>query len=382
MLGSVFGLSIDFMAAGWLVLQLTNSPLSLGATGLSQALPNIAFTSLGGAIADRVNRAILIRATQCIYAMLYAALGTLVVTELVQVWHVFAFAFVFGAVRAFDSPSRQAIIPLLVPEREIAAGVALINIVWLLPRLVGPAIAGVMIVAVGVGPTYYVAAAGMVIAVAMFCLMRLPDRPKSVVTTNVTRAIVEGFQYIRRDQVVFALIVLTFFNSVFGMSYVFLMPVFARDILNVGSEGYGLLQAFTAVGGIGGVLVAARLATAGQQGLRSIIGAGVYGLLLMAFAISPWFGLSLGLNALISAAHQVYMTIINAMLLIIVPDEYRGRVLGVYGLTWSLMPLGAAVMGFIAEFAGAPAAVLLGGGLVFVMAVIVAIAFPRARQAQ
>src|SRR5262249_15706466 len=157
-------------------LQLTNSPLSLGATGLFQALPNIVFTALGGALADRVNRGRLLCVTQSTYALMYVALGTLVVSGLVQVWHVYTFAFIFVSVRAFDRPARQAIIPMLVPEGEIAAGVALINVVWLLPRLVGPAIAGVMIAAFGVGPTYYVAGAGMVLAVTMFFLMRLVER--------------------------------------------------------------------------------------------------------------------------------------------------------------------------------------------------------------
>jgi MFS family permease len=313
---------------------------------------------------------------------MYFALGTLVVSGLVQVWHVYAFAFVFGSVRAFDSPSRQAIIPLLVPEREIAAGVALINIVWLLPRLIGPAIAGVMIAAVGIGPTYYVAGIGMALAVTMFSFMRLPRHPTGSASANVLGAIVEGLQYIRRDQVVLALIVLTFFNSVFGMSYVFLLPVFARDVLDVGSEGFGVLQACGAIGGIVGVLLAAQLGGPGRRGLLSIVGAGIYGLLLVAFALSSWFGLSLALNGLITVANQVYMTIINTVLLLIVADAFRGRVLGVYGLTWSLQPLGAAILGAIAEFAGAPAAVAFGGTLVFLMAVAVAIFAPRARQLQ
>lgn len=378
MLGSVFGISMDFVAAGWLVLQLTNSPLSLGATGLFQALPNILFTSFGGALADRVDRGRVLRVTQSIYMVLYILLGTLIVAEVVQVWHVYGFSFLFGTVRAFDSPSRQAIIPLLVPEEEIGAGVALINVVWQLPRLVGPAVAGVMIAAVGIGPTYYLAAGGMALAVVMFSCIG----PARVVQTGTqfVRAIADGLDYIRRDSVVAALIGLTFFNSVFGMSYVFLLPVFARDILKVGSEGYGVLQAFAGIGGIVGVLLAARFARSGRQGWQSIVGAAAFGALLVGLALSPWFGLSLALNALASAACQVYMTVINTVLLLIVPNDYRGRVLGVYGLTWSLVPMGAAVTGAIAEIAGAPFAVGLGGALVLITAVGVAASAPRVRQ--
>jgi predicted MFS family arabinose efflux permease len=379
MLFSVFGLSIDFIAAGWLVFELTNSPLSLGATGLFQALPNIAFTALGGTIADRVDRGRLLRYSQSIYALLYLALGTLVITGLVEVWHVYGFAAVFGAVRAFDSPSRQSIVPQLVPQDEIVAGVALINVVWLLPRLAGPALAGIMIATAGIGPTYYVAAAGMALAVLMFAFMRLAGPPPGG-SGNVFRSTLEGLEYIRRDSVVLALIGLTFFNSVFGMSYVFLLPVFARDILQVGSEGYGLIQLVGGVGGIIGVLLAARLANSGRQGWLSIAGAFIYGVLLVGFAVSSWFGVSLVINGLISVAHQVYMTIINTVLLLIVADAYRGRVLGVYGLTWSLMPLGAAITGAIAEFAGAPVAVALGGVLIAAVSVLVGILAPRVRQ--
>jgi predicted MFS family arabinose efflux permease len=236
-----------------------------------------------------------------------------------------------------------------------------------------------MIATAGIGPTYYVAATGMALAVLMFAFMRLTGPPPGG-SGNVFRSTFEGLEYIRRDSVVLALIGLTFFNSVFGMSYVFLLPVFARDILQVGSEGYGLLQLVGGVGGIVGVLLAARLASSGRQGWLSIAGAFVYGVLLVGFAVSSWFGVSLVINGLISVAHQVYMTIINTVLLLIVADAYRGRVLGVYGLTWSLMPLGAAITGAVAEFAGAPAAVALGGLLIAAVSVLVGILAPRVRQ--
>jgi predicted MFS family arabinose efflux permease len=282
-------------------------------------------------------------------------------------------------VRAFDSPSRQSIVPQLVPQDEIVAGVALVNVVWLLPRLVGPALAGIMIATAGIGPTYYVAATGMALAVLMFAFMRLAGPPPGG-SGNVFRSTLGGLEYIRRDSVVLSLIGLTFFNSVFGMSYVFLLPVFARDILQVGSEGYGLIQLVGGVGGIVGVLLAARLASSGRQGWLSIAGAFIYGVLLVGFAVSSWFGVSLVINGLISVAHQVYMTIINTVLLLIVADAYRGRVLGVYGLTWSLMPLGAAITGAVAEFAGAPVAVALGGLLIAAVSVLVGILAPRVRE--
>jgi predicted MFS family arabinose efflux permease len=236
-----------------------------------------------------------------------------------------------------------------------------------------------MIATAGIGPTYYVAATGMALAVIMFSFMRLAGSPPGG-SGNVFRSTLEGLDYIRRDSVVSALIGLTFFNSVFGMSYVFLLPVFARDILHVGSEGYGLIQLVGGIGGIVGVLLAARLANSGRQGWLAIAGAFIYGILLVGFALSSWFGVTLVINGLISVAHQVYMTIINTVLLLIVANAYRGRVLGVYGLTWSLMPLGAAVTGTVAEYAGAPAAVALGGLLIAAVSVLVGLLAPRVRE--
>jgi hypothetical protein len=220
----------------------------------------------------------------------------------------------------------------------------------------------------------------MALAALMFSFMRVAPVSAASAGRNFMLAIIDGLDYIRRDEVVFALIGLTFFNSVFGMSYVFLLPVFARDVLDVGSQGYGLLQMFSAIGGIVGVLLAARLAGAGRQGWQSLVGAALYGVFLVGFALSQSFGVSIGFAILIAIANQVYMTIINTVLLLIVPDAYRGRVLGVYGLTWSLMPLGAAVLGAIAEFAGAPIAVAFGGALVAMMSVVIAIIAPRVRQ--
>ena len=379
-LSSVYGINTEFVALGWLVLQLTNSPLLLGLVGLTRAVPNVALTFVGGALADRVDRKRLLGLTQSCNALLFLILGALVSSGLVHMWHVFAFAFLMGCVRAFDNPSRQAIVPLLVPQEEIANGVALVNVVWQLPRLVGPAVAGIMIAVVGVGPTFFVAGAGMLGAVLFFSLMRLGGPSTPPTEQSFLRTVIDGLNYIRRNEVVLALIGMTFFNSVFGMSYVFLLPIFARDILGVGSQGFGFLQTASAFGAITGILGTARLSHFGKRGWQSVLGAAGYGAMLTAFALSPSFGLSLTLIFLIGLTHQIYMTIINTALLLIVPNEFRGRVMGVYGMTWSLLPLGAAVSGTMAEFAGTPLAVAIGGALVSAMALVVAALSRRVRE--
>ena len=184
---------------------------------------------------------------------------------------------------------------------------------------------------------------------------------------GVWRNIAAGLDFVRRNQLFYSLLGLTFFNSVFGMSYVILLPVFARSILLVGSRGFGLLQSVSGVGALLGTLTVAYLAQAGRRGWQVLVGSAAFGALLMMFAYSSSFPLSLGLIFLLGLFNQIYLTSINTILQLNLPNDLRGRVLGLFGLTWDLMPLGGAVAGAVAEYAGAPAAVALGGFLVAMM---------------
>lgn len=379
MFASVFGLTTEFVALGWLVLMLTNSPLSLGGVGLARALPNVILSLIGGTLADRVDRRWLLVSTHTFIAALFIGLGMLVTTELVQVWHVYVFAVLLGSTRAFESPMRQALIAQIVPKEDIGSAVALVNVVWQLPRLVGPAIAGVMIATAGVGPTFYVSGAGIFTAAVLFGLMDIGGVAFKTRERSFFGSMVEGLEFIRRSPILTALIGLTFFDSVFGMSYSTLLPVFARDILGAGSQGLGLLYTAQACGGLVGILLAARLARGGHRGWSTLLGSGAYGALIACFALSPWFPFSMLVIVFIGLTHEIYMTVINTVLLLSVPDEYRGRVMGVYGLAWSIVPLGGVFSGGIAEYAGAPVAVALGGVLVLGLALFVT-AVPRVRQ--
>jgi MFS family permease len=372
MFASVLGLTTEFVALGWLVLALTNSPLSLGGVGLARALPNIVLSLVGGTLADRVNRRNLLVGTHAFIAALFFGLGALVTSGLVEVWHVYAFAIIQGSTRALESPMRQSLIANIVPREDIGSAVALGNVVWQLPRLIGPATAGVVIATAGVGSTFYLAGVCLVAATVFFGLMRIGHLPSTGRGQSFLGSMIEGLAFIRRSPLLKALIGLTFFDSVFGMSYSTLLPVFARDIIQAGSEGLGLLHTATAVGGLVGILLAVRLARGSHRGWSLLAGSAAYGALIAAFALSTSLAPSLLLIALIGLTHEVYMTIINTVLLLRVPDEFRGRVMGVYGLAWSIVPLGGVFSGAVAEVAGAPAAVALGGLLVAGMSLAIA----------
>ena len=374
------GQTMEFVALGWLVYQLTGSAFSLGLTGLAQALPRIALVMVGGAAADRVDRRKLLIGVQAVVAGMYFVLATLVVLQAAQVWHVWVLAFVLGALRAFDNPSRQAIVPVLVAKEEIPSAVALGNLAWEAPRLVGPAIAGVLISLIGLGSTFYVASIGFILSMLMYGAMRSQRAEAARGDRNFLRDMGAGLDFVRRNELFAAFIGLVFFNSIFGMSYQLLMPVFARDILRVGSEGFGFLQTAVGAGAILGSLVAARLAPSGHRGARALAGAAMFGMLIVAFAWSRSFPLSLGLMFLMGVASSLYMITISTALQVMVPNEYRGRVMGLWSLTFSLVPLGATIGGAIAEYAGVPAAVSLGGLLVTSIAVVMAMLLPLVRQ--
>jgi MFS family permease len=379
-LSSVLAQNMEGVAQGWLVLELTDSPLLLGLTGLTFAAPTIALTLLGGVIADRADRRLIMIISQIASAATFFLLGTLILVERVALWHVMTLAFLSGCVRAFDRPSRMALLPQMVPKEDIPNAVAVGGTIWQLNRLVGPAVAGMLIYWIGIGPTYYFCFFASLIAVCLWLGIRLTTAPIVPSAGGVVQHMAEGLNFIRKNEVFYTFIGMTFFNSVFGMSYLVLMPVFARNVLDVGSKGFGFLQSAGGAGALIGVLLVAWFSHARGKGRQAIFGATAFGLLLIAFAFSVSFPLSLILTVALGVASQFYMTIISAILQVNLPNELRGRVMGIYGLTWELMPVGGMIAGAIAEFAGAPMAVGVGGFMVASMALAVALFLPNIRR--
>lgn len=379
-LSSVLAQNMEGVAQSWLVLDLTNSPLLLGVTGMAYAAPTIALTFLGGVIADCADRRKIMIGSQLASAATFAALALLLVLDRVVLWHVLAAAFLSGCVRAFDRPSRMALLPQMVPREDIANAVAIGGTIWQLNRLVGPAAAGMLIYLIGIGPTYFFCFCASLFAVLLWLGIRLAPSPAPPSSGGLLHHMAEGLNFIRTHEIYYIFIGMVFFNSVFGMSYLILMPVFARNVLDVGSQGFGFLQSAGGAGALIGVLAVAWYSHSRGQNRLAIFGAAAFGILLIGFAASKSFPLSLLLAVALGIASQFYMTIISAILQVNLPNELRGRVMGIYGLTWELMPVGGMIAGAIAEFAGAPLAVGFGGFMVAGMAFAVAIFRPNIRR--
>ena len=375
---AVFGQNIEIVAQGWLMYDLTNSPLFLGLAGASNAVPQIALSFFGGAIADRVDRRRLLLFTQAILMSIFVALGLLVVSGLAEPWHVLVAAFLSGAVRAFDGPTRQAIFPHLVDRQEMLNAVALNSVHWQLGRIAGPPVAGVAIAVVGVGTCFFLTAAGYAVMCWTVYLLRVPAITSSA--GGILQAIAQGLLFIARQPIFRSLMGMTFFNSVFGISYSYMLPIFARDLLQVGPEGYGLLQGASGLGAMAGTIYLSFGGPLGRKGTTLLVGGALFGSLLVLFAWSPWFPLSLALLLLAGLANMLYQTLTNAIVQLEVPDELRGRVMGTYQLTWNLLPLGGLVQGAVATLASAPVAVTFGGALVLGLAVVLGMTAPFLRR--
>jgi MFS family permease len=379
-LASVLAQNMEGVAQSWLVLELTDSPLMLGLTGLTFAAPTIMLTLLGGVIADRADRRYIMIISQVGFAFNFLIIATLVVTGWIALWHVMALAFLSGCIRAFDRPSRMALLPQMVPKEDIPNAVAVGGTIWQLNRLVGPAVAGMLIYLIGLGATYYFCFFASLGAVCLWHAIRLEHQPTAASPGGLLQHMMDGLNFIRKNEIYYTFIGMTFFNSVFGMSYLILMPVFARNVLSVGSQGFGFLQSAGGAGALCGVLAVATFAHSGGKGRQAIGGAIIFGVLLILFALSRSYALSLVLACALGIASQFYLTTINAILQVNLPDQLRGRVMGIYGLVWDLMPVGGIIAGTIAEFAGAPVAVAMGGAFVALMALAVAVLLPNVRR--
>ena len=356
-------------AQGWLTYELTGSPLALGYVSLANAVSAIALNLFGGVFADKLDKRKLIFAAQLMTASLIFALGALTALDLARVWHIIALAFAAGAVNAFDQPARQALYPHLIDRSAMMSAVALNSAIWQGTRIVAPAAAGFIIRFANTETAIFAAGGGFLIMAAVIFALRIPPIESSS-AGNPMRDLADGLRFIGGNSIFWFLIGMTFFNSFFGMAYIPMMPAFAVDVLEVGAEGQGTLMS---AGGVGALAMMAALGAMGnirRKGLLIIGGGFGFGLTLAAFALTSEyvgsFALAIALMAAMGVASSAYMITIMGSLQLLTPDNMRGRVMGFYGMTWSIMPIGGFWAGGLAELArvGVPVSVAIGGALV------------------
>ncbi len=377
-LSRVFGLQFRFIAAGWLVYELTSSAIWLGTIGLVSAVVTIVLSVPAGVLADRLDNRRLLVVGYALAAVNHLAIAVLAVTGLANVGLVVVWAFVEGVLAALTGPAQFALIPRLIDMRVMPSAVALNSAIWNSMRVIGPAAAGVLIAVIGTGQAFFVSAGGFALAAVLMMSLRLAP-VSGQARGRDDGGMLEGIRYVLRNRIFFATIGLSFFTSVFGQSYVVLLPVFASDVLGVGSTGFGAMEAAAGIGALLGTLSVVKLGAGDYRGPVMLFSAAIFGLLIAAFAASRTLPLSLVLLFLAGFASSVYLNLGMTMLQVLVPDEVRGRVLGVWGMTWFLSSVGGFVAGGIAELLGAPWSVALGALSVTAFAVALYLTVPALR---
>ncbi|MEX2446158.1 MAG: MFS transporter [Dehalococcoidia bacterium] len=359
-LASIGGIQLVVLGQGWLIVQvLGGSPLALGALGGAQALPTILMTVFGGVIADRVDRRSLLQVTALVSASLLLLLGTLDVTGYVQIWHVILVAAGLGLVQGVDQPTRNAFFPALIDRQNLPSAVALNAILWQSTRIVSPMIGGIAIALVNTSVVFYMSAAGFIAMFFVLWSLRVP-RVVQGPDRNVLRDLQEGVSFIARSRLFATLILLTYAHMFFGMQYIQLMPLVAARF-GVGPEGLGLLFTVVGIGAVSGTLLTLRLQGGRALGRMLLVAVFTAELLIVAFAVAPLYEAALVLLFLASVANSVFTISSMTALQMRVPDHLRGRVMGLHGITFSMMPLGGLFGGAVAQVTDVRVSIALGG---------------------
>ena len=363
-LASVSGFQMLTFAMLWVAYDLTNSPLFLGYVGALNAIPAILLNLFGGVFADMFDKRRLIIGCQLVTAALIFVLALMTLFDALHIYNLLLIAFLAGAVNAFDQPARQALYPHLIERSAIMSAVSLNAAIWQGTRIVAPAIAGLIIAYLGTSISLFLSGAGFVTMALVMVALKVPQIERGG-SGNAARDMLDGLKFIIGNSAFSFLIAMTFFNSFFGMAYIFMMPIFAVDILKVGADGQGVLMGVSGVGALATTMILGSVGNFRQKGLMLIGGATAFGLSLMLFGTAsqayPSYLLALGIMLFIGIFNSIYMISIMSSLQMMVPNSMRGRVMGFYGMTWSIMPLGGMQAGWIANYLGAPLAVFIGG---------------------
>jgi MFS family permease len=378
---SLVGTWMQGIAESWLVYRLTGSAALLGVAGFASQIPVLFLATIGGSVADRYNRHRILIVTQTASMILPLTLAALVFSGRVQVWHVFALAASLGVVNAFDVPARQSFVVEMVGKEDLVNAIALNSSIVNAARAIGPAVAGVLIAAVGEGWCFLLNGISYVAVIAGLLMMKLPPRlstgrPPTAALAHATH----GFRYVRQTMPVRDLLLMVALISFAGMPYSTLMPIFAEEILHGGARGLGLLMASAGVGSLCGALTLASRSTV--RGLGRVVGASalVFGVALTLFAMSRVYWLSAVLLFVVGMSMITQAASTNTLIQSMVPDSVRGRVMAIYAMSFmGMAPIGALMEGWIAEHIGAPYTVMIGGVVCVAGAIVFNVRLPKLR---
>jgi MFS family permease len=359
---SLIGTWMQTVAESWLVYRLTGSAVLLGLAGFANRIPIFLLSPIGGAIADRYNRHRIVIATQVASMCLAAALAFLTLTHLVRIWHLMAIAALLGVVNAFDIPARQSFVVELVAREDLQNAIALNSSMFNGARVVGPAVAGVLVAAVGEGWCFFANAVSYIAVIIGLLIMRVPRAPAAARPASALAHVMEGFRFVSRSRPILALLLLLGLVSLMGTPYSVLMPIIADQTFHSGAQGLGILMGASGVGALLGALsLASRVGLRGYG--RTIAFAAIgFGLSLVAFSTVRSFWLGAALLLPVGFAMMTQMAASNTLIQSMIPNALRGRVMAVYSMMFmGMAPIGALLAGSLAGWLGATTTVAAGG---------------------
>ena len=373
---SVTGLQMLMgFSLGWLIFQETGEDARyIGYTTACIAAPGAVMGIFGGVVADKFSSQRIIGVTQFLTALLVVALAVLVLTDRVEPWHVLLLAFLMSVFQTFDIPLRVAVYPLLVEKNAIANSVTLVELAWTGMRVIAPAIAGIIVGRASIEAAIFVSAGGFVVLSLLAQTLKVPriKRPQG----SVFKEMATGFSFIKGEPLYLSITLLIYLTAFFGFSYLFLMPVFAKEVLDVGAEKIGWLLGAAGFGALSGVLVFGNFGRLRVNGKILLSGLLMFGMLLITFSITSERQLyELSMVVLFFAEFCLAFFSMSALTAVqtLVPNDYRGRVMGVMTIAWSMVFMGALEASLVAHYWSAPAAVAIGGGVLVALALITAV---------
>lgn len=376
---------MDQVARGWLIYELTDSALQLGLVRGVQAIPFLLLSPLAGSAADRYSRKTQLMLTQIADGLLCAALASLILTGRIQPWHVYATAVATAVVQAFQRPSRASMIADSVPRSHLTNAIGLNAVVFNVARSTGPALAGVLIASFGTGSAYAVQGAFFLLATVWTAMLRGERRARaagadgSPDSISFGRSIVEGWRFSWRNESVRAGLLVAMFASLFISPFTTLLPVFARDLLEVGATGQGLLLTAMGIGALFSAVVIAAFGDRLPKGLVMLGGVGLYGLVVIAFAGSPWFEMSMLLMVIVGVCHVTSHALVQTVIQAYSPSEFRGRTFAIFQMNQVVLTVGSMIVGALSALAGARWAVSSMSLVGTLTMVAICVALPRAR---
>ena len=377
---SLIGTWMQSVAQSWLIYRLTGSAALLGLIGFAGQIPIFILAPFGGVIADRVNRHRVLIATQTVMMLLAFALAILTLEGFVHVWHIFVLASLLGVANAFDIPARQAFLVEMVGKEDIVNAIALSSSMMNGARIVGPAVAGIVVAAVGEGWCFLLNGISYVAVIAALLLMHISPRKDVHPRVSTWHSLVEGFSFAWHTRPVRALLLLLGLVSVMGMPYTVLMPIIADRTLHGGPDAYGLLMSASGTGALAGAAILTLRRHIRGLGQWIAITAMGFGLSLIAFSFSRLMWLSAALLVPAGFCMMVEMAASNTLIQSMVPDRLRGRVMAVYSMMFmGMAPVGALLAGAIAAPLGAPETVAIGGAVCITGGLIFGAQLPHLR---